>query len=201
MSVADRHQALRAALVAAAERTIAKAGLPGLRARDLAREAGCAVGAIYGVFPDLDALILAVNARTLEAVDAELRAGHIGEDAAAQLVALADAYCAYAAQHRERWTAVFAHRMPAGRAVPGWYLDLQARLFRHVEAPLSRLRPGIGEADLAQLARSVFSAVHGVVSLGLDEKLAPMPEGSLRGQVRTVMSAIARGLAPPADGG
>ncbi len=47
--------ALREALVSAAERTVAAQGLSGLRARDLAREAGCAVGAIYTVFPDLDA--------------------------------------------------------------------------------------------------------------------------------------------------
>ena len=36
-----------------------------MKARPLAEAAGCALGAIYTVFPDLDALILAVSARTL----------------------------------------------------------------------------------------------------------------------------------------
>ncbi len=195
MTIAERHQALRDALILAAEHAIAAGGLPSVRARDLAREAGCALGAIYTVFPDLDALILTVNARTLEDVDAALQAVRTDTEAVALLAALADAYCAYAARNRQRWGAVFGHRMAEGRPVPEWYLGVQARLFRHVEAPLSRLCPDLSPAELARLARSVFSAVHGVVSLGLDEKLAPMAEDALREQTRAVAAAIARGLA------
>lgn len=194
MAVADRHEALRAVLIGVAERAVAEGGLPSLRARDLARDAGCALGAIYTVFPDLDALILAVNARTLEDVDAALQAAATCDDAAAQLATLADAYCAYAAQHRHRWAAIFTHRMTDGRSVPDWYLGVQTRLFRHVEAPLSRLQPDLSPSDLARLARTVFSAVHGVVSLGLDEKLTFMKEDVLREQTRTLADAIACGL-------
>jgi AcrR family transcriptional regulator len=46
---ATRRHSLKEALAAAAERTIATGGLRGLKARDLAAEAGCAVGAIYNV--------------------------------------------------------------------------------------------------------------------------------------------------------
>ena len=59
-----RRRALRDNLIAIAEKRIAAEGLAGLRARDLAAEAGCALGAIYTVFPDMTALTLAVNART-----------------------------------------------------------------------------------------------------------------------------------------
>ena len=195
MKAAERHQALRDALVGAAERAIAANGLAALRARDLAAEVGCALGTIYTVFPDLDALILAANARALEAVDEALRAAPHEADPVARLAALADAYCAFAAGHRERWAAVFTHRMTDGRPVPGWYLDLQARLFRHVEAPLALLLPGIAGEALADLARAVFSAVHGVVSLGLDGKLGAVAKPALCVQARTVATAIARGLA------
>src|SRR3954466_15217886 len=68
-----RRQNLREALVAAAEKRIGTGGLRGLKARDLAAEAGCAVGAIYNVVDDLDDLILAVNARTLAALERALR--------------------------------------------------------------------------------------------------------------------------------
>src|SRR5262249_10067582 len=61
-----RRRKLRDALIAAAERTIEADGLRGLRARDLALRVGCAVGAIYNVFADLDDLVFAVNALTLE---------------------------------------------------------------------------------------------------------------------------------------
>ena len=57
---ADRHGELRARLIDVAERTIAENGLAALKARDLAREAGCSVGTIYNVFEHLDELILCV---------------------------------------------------------------------------------------------------------------------------------------------
>jgi hypothetical protein len=44
------------------------------------------------------------------------------------------------------------------------------------------------------LARALFSAVHGVVSLGLDGKLAPVAAAALRRHLRLVAEAMARGL-------
>lgn len=190
-----RQRRVRDALLAAAERTIAVSGLPGLKAREVAREAGCALGAVYTAFADLDALVLAVNARTLDALDAHLRAGsHPEAEPVAQVAALAEAYLDYAARHRPRWAALFEHRMVVGREAPAWYSEKRAELFRHVEDPLAILRPGLDGAELARLARSLFSAVHGVVSLGLDEKLAPVPAETLRRQLRLVAEAMARGL-------
>ncbi len=191
-----RHQALRRALLAAAERRIAESGLDGLKARDLAREAGCALGALYMVFEDLDALVLAANARTLEALEAAVdRADQAPGDPVSRIQALAEAYFGFAAANRRRWSALFEHRMADGRPPPAWYVDRHARLFAHVEAPLAALRPGQDAAALAALARSLVSAVHGVVVLGLDEKLGPMPEAQLRAHVRLLSGALARGLA------
>ena len=45
------------------------------------------------------------------------------------------------------------------------------------------------------LARSLFSAVHGMVALGLDERVAAMTLPVLREQLRVVVGAVARGLA------
>ena len=49
MKTAERKQNLKMALIAAAERAVAARGLAGLKARSLAAEVGCAVGAIYNV--------------------------------------------------------------------------------------------------------------------------------------------------------
>src|SRR4051794_14510015 len=65
MQTSERRQQLRVALVDAAERVIAERGLRQLKARNLAQAVGCALGAIYNVFPDLDGLVLEVNLRTL----------------------------------------------------------------------------------------------------------------------------------------
>jgi AcrR family transcriptional regulator len=200
MTVADRRQSLREALVGAAEQAITAEGLGGVRARDLAKQVGCALGAIYNVFADLDELILAVNARTLAALEEKLNAapaagGSEREQAAAHLVALALAYTDFAAASPLRWRAVFEHRLPRGRDVPEWFVGEQARLFDYVNAPLQVLRPGLAPAERALLARSLFSAVHGVVLLGLEEKLQAMPIDVLRDQVKAIVTAMSRGLA------
>lgn len=192
-STASRHQGLHDALIAAAETAIAADGLGKLRARSLAETAGCSVGAIYTVFPDLDTLILAVNARTLAAVDAALSVAAPSEPAA-HLVHLALAYLDYACTHRRLWAALFQHVMGAGRLAPDWYAVQQSAAFSHIEAPLAALRPDMPAAECAVLARSLFSAVHGMVALGLDEKVATMPLPVLREQIRLVVEAVARGL-------
>ena len=201
-STAARHQNLHGRLLAAALHAIETEGLASLRARSLAETVGCSVGAIYGVYPDLDALVLTVNGQTLDQIEAALRAAGHGGDPSDRLVGLAMAYLDYAATHRNRWRALFIHRMPAGQAVPAWYLQRQAAAFARIEAPLGQLQPGLAPPQRALLARSVFSAVHGMVDLGLDEKIAAMPLPSLRVQVELVVNAIAAGLGgdePPGD--
>ena len=59
-----RRDALREHLVTIAEAQVRASGLASLRARALAAQAGCAVGAIYNVFDDMTGLALAVNGRT-----------------------------------------------------------------------------------------------------------------------------------------
>lgn len=194
-ATAARHHDLHDRLLAAAEAAITAAGLGNLRARALADAAGCSVGAIYGVFPDLDALALAVNGRTLDAINAALGQAAPGHDPAEHLVQLALSYLGYAAAHRQRWTALFQHRMAEGQPIPPAYAARQAAAFAHVEQPLAALMPGLPGAQRSLLARSLFSAVHGVVALGLDEKLAAMPAAVLRAQLRTIVEAMARGLA------
>ena len=73
----SRHEKLQNALIEAAERAIATQGLGALRARALAEEVGCAVGAIYTIFPDLDGIILAANSRTLIQIDTLCSAGRV----------------------------------------------------------------------------------------------------------------------------
>jgi AcrR family transcriptional regulator len=190
----SRHEKLQTALLGAAERAIATQGLGALRARALAEEVGCAVGAIYTIFPDLDGIILAVNSRTLIQIDTLL--GQAGDltDPVAHLVWLASSYLDYAAGHRLRWLALFQHVMTAGRSKPDWFTRQQDAAFSHVETPLAQLCPALSEPDRALLARSLFASVHGMVILGLDEKLVPMPLPVLRQQIATIVTATARGL-------
>ena len=189
-----RHQELHDRLLQAATDASVSAGLANLRARSLAEAVGCSVGAIYGVFPDLDALVLAVNGATLDALGTVMQSVEQGRDAAEHLRQLALAYADYAVANRTRWRALFEHRMTDGRDVPDWYAQKRAALFAHVEQPLQALQPGLDPRARVTLARTVFSAVHGVIDLGLDEKLADMPFVTLREQIVTIVAALAKGL-------
>jgi AcrR family transcriptional regulator len=196
----ERHTALREQLIDAAERTIANKGFEALKARDLAREVGCAVGTIYNVFDHMDALILCVGSRTLEMLEAALvaarptMAGHdSAEKAADDLVRLALAYLKFAAMHTVRWRALFEHRMSEARPLPEWFVEQQHRLFAQVERPLGTLLPELDRDAQRILARTVFSAVHGIVALGLDEKLVSLPLPDLAAQLAATVRAIARG--------
>ena len=192
----QRHQDLHDRLLGAAESAIAAGGLASLKARTIAEAVGCSVGAIYGVFDDLDALVLAVNGRTLEAIAAALTAVP-NEAPAEHLVRLSEAYLDYAAANGPRWRALFQHRMPEGRAVTPAYAARQRAAFSFIEAPLADMRPDLPEAERVILARTLFSAVHGMVDLGLDEKVASLTPDELRAQVRLVVSAVAAGLNSP----
>lgn len=200
---AERRQELTEALVRAAETVIRREGLHALKARNLAKEVGCSLGAIYNVFPDMDALILRVNARTLadfgrtlERLNSASRksAAKQANPAIDRLVQLAISYLDIAVKNRRRWRALFDHRMSKGRELPKWYRDAQAPLFLLVEEPLRQLRPKSSEKERTLLARSMFAAVHGVVSLGLDEKLMPVSTKVLCRQIKEIVSALGHGL-------
>jgi AcrR family transcriptional regulator len=199
MDTATRREQLKEALIGAAARTIAEQGLSGLKARALADEAGCAVGAIYNVVADLDELVLLANARTLAALEKALSAattsGRGPDWAIEQLVKLALAYLEFAAAHRKQWQALFEHRLATGKGAPGWYQRDLERLFGYVEGPVAELQPDATKARRALLARSLFSAAHGLVALGLEEKLQFIPLPSLREQVTTIVTALGYGLA------
>ena len=120
MRHADRYTALRGQLTDVAERTIAEKGLAALKARDLAREAGCAVGTIYNVFEHLDELVLCVGSRTLAMLEATLEPVRSpvrhssAEEAVDEIVRLALAYLEFAATHTVRARIRRASRSSSG---------------------------------------------------------------------------------------
>lgn len=190
----ERREALRERLLAAAEETIAAEGVAALRARSLAETVGCAVGAIYTVFPDLDALILACNGRTLEALDGAMRTAVDGPASpGGQLEALGLAYLAFAAAHSKRWRALFEHRMPEGSILPDWYAALLETVFRSLRDPIARLMPSASEERRERIAQALFAAVHGIVILGLDGKVGLVPVPEIAARVRFLVRATLAG--------
>jgi AcrR family transcriptional regulator len=192
----ERRSKLRDELILAAERRITAGGLAGLKTRDLARDIGCANGAVYNLVADMDELILLVGARTLARLDASLIAAESDGPAAPAetLVRIALAYCDFAADNLQLWRALFEHRMTQGKPVPEWAVAQQMALFRHIYRPLAVLFPKRSTLQLSVTARSLFSAVHGMVTLGLEQKLIAVPLDALRAEIAIVVRAMIDGL-------
>jgi AcrR family transcriptional regulator len=192
----ERRVKLREALILAAERSIAAGGLAGLKTRELAREIGVANGAVYNLVEDMDELTLRVGSRTLARLDAALT--HAESDGLVSpretLVRIAVAYCDFAAENLNLWRALFEHRMAPGKPVPEWAVSEQMNLFRHIYRPLAELFPGRTPAELGVTARSLFSAVHGMVLLGLEQKLIAVPVAALREEIAVIVRAMVDGL-------
>ena len=195
METQPYRQRLEARMIDIAERLIASEGLQAVQARRVAQEADCSVGTLYNVFGGLDGLIIAANTRTLKALGEKLDTAARGAQSGsleARLLALALAYRDFAFQQTMRWRALFDHRMERGKTVPQGYRDEQAALFSLVE---DCLRGAIGDPPQRfSAARALFAAVHGILTLGLDNKIAPSDAGEMERQIRFVVGAAARGL-------
>ena len=188
-------------MILAAERGIEAGGLTGLKTRELAREIGVANGAVFNLVEDMDELILRVGSRTLARLDAALSEAESRGPAvpADMLVRIALAYCDFAAENLQLWRALFEHRMAPGKDLPEWAIGEQMNMFRHIHRPLAVLYPKRSAEQLSVTARSMFSAVHGMVALGLEQKLIAVPLEALRSEVATIVTAMVTGLTPKPD--
>ena len=196
----DRRVAQRERLIEAAEAAVTQGGLSALRARDLAQAVGCSLGAIYNLVGDLDELMLLVSQRTMAALGTHLdgavaETGQKSEDEdLAQLIAWALAYAAFAADHRNRWRALFDFRMRPGVELPAWFAREQSQIFLRLERRLAGVAPSLSTRTLEIRARTLFSAVHGIVSIGLDRKLVALPLDLLDAELVAFVEIYVAGL-------
>jgi AcrR family transcriptional regulator len=190
-----KREDLRARLVAAARARIAAMGLAGLRARDVTADAGCALGALYTVFDDLDGLIFAVNAMTLEELGRNLHERLSKEaDGATRLKLLGAAYLAFARAQPGLWRALFDHHVPDDKPVPDWQIEHQAALLKQIAGPLRHLLPGLDETALLARARTLFAAVHGIVSISLENRFVGISAQALDEELDRFIDLLLIGL-------
>ena len=171
-------------------------GIGALQARRVAMDSGCSVGTLYNIFESLDALIIAANAITVAELGDALAASRAAQPAEAaletRLLALAAAYLTFAVDNQHGWRALFEHRLPPDRNVPDWYREAQAPLFDIVASDVAPYVPD--PEQRARAARALFGAVHGIVSLALDEKLGAFDRRACEAEVHLIVTAAARGL-------
>lgn len=163
---------LRENIVVAATELIANSGLSGLSAREIARRIGYSPGTIYNVFVNLDDLILNIEGRMLDDLDASLAALPANSDPRAHLLALAEAYLAFTHNNPRLWNLLFEHHLPASVDVPVEYRNKLNALLERIENALRPLAVTDDEADLKRRARVLWAGVHGITSLSTADKLS-----------------------------
>lgn len=191
--VQKKRNDLRAKLIDIAEARITDGGIAEIRARVLAKEAGCAVGAIYNVFGDLNDLIMAVNARTFrrvgEHVSAAVTAAPTGRPVDT-LITMSHAYLHFARDNTPAWRTLFDLEVSTEKGVPDWYQEELERVFALIAAPLVRIFPDMPREDVILMTRGLFSSVHGIVLLGLERRISAVPVDQLEKMITLVFKHL-----------
>jgi AcrR family transcriptional regulator len=188
----------RALMLDTARRIIGAKGLISLKVRDVAEATGCSIGSVYNEFGDFDGLILTVNRETVQLLTSKLRAVP-NDDPRAQLHGLAAGYLEFAAEHTNLLRSLFEHRMENNRPFPNDILDMVMEAFALMYSPLSRLLTKRDPDELVLIARTMFSAAHGIISLGLEDRMVAVPSANLRQQLAQFVDAQLEGLGARVD--
>ncbi len=163
---------IRHLAIDAAEVCIQSQGIQGIHARHIAKDIGYAVGTLYQLFKNMDLLILAVNLKTLKALEkqvllalTDLAPGN------ASIEAMAMAYVDYALQHTKRWQAVFEHQLKDEQDMPIAYQQQRSHLFKLLEQQFSAAYPALAAREVAIESRALWAGIHGICILALSDKL------------------------------
>ncbi len=185
---------LRKLILDAAQSIIEANGLAGLSAREIARRIGYSPGTIYNMFDNLDDVVLHVEARVLDALDAKLAAMPTDGDELDGVRRLAHTYLDFTRENRRLWNLLFEHYMPKGMDVPAWYQQKLDGLLSRVERALAPLFPANDPDACKRAARVLWAGVHGITSLATAEKLANVTTDSATSLLDELVSSYLKGL-------
>jgi AcrR family transcriptional regulator len=195
-SAEERRARLRERLVDEAYTLLSTEGLLALQARRVAQCAGCSVGAIYNVFPDLDELILRANTRTMARLaDAATLGGlkidpSLGAGERIRLIALV--YVDFVFNHEQAWRSLFEYRATYRKPYPQWYRDAQIKTLVDLGAALCG-RPVKDDEELRRV-ETLWAAVHGVVSTAMDARFREATRADIERQVDALTQLLMPGI-------
>ncbi|ELC9715889.1 WHG domain-containing protein [Vibrio vulnificus] len=141
-----------------------------LSLRKLANMIGYVPSTLVNVFGSYNLLLLHAVAQTLD--ELSLEAMKVVQDSNDKKQALAElAYCYhdFALQHRHRWRLIFEHNMN-GAELPEWQAKRIDNMTGMLEALLQQLAPSRTPTEVLQASRVLWSGVHGITLLSVDDK-------------------------------
>lgn len=186
---------LRQLILDAAQAIIETNGLAGLSAREIARRISYSPGTIYNMFQNLDDVVLHIEARVLDALDARLSTALEAGAPEEKVSRLAEAYLAFTNEHPKLWNLLFEHYMPADAQTPAWYQQKLELLMSRVETAMAPLFPPGAELERQRSARVLWAGVHGITSLATANKLSNVTSEAASLLVRDLIHNYLTGVA------
>ncbi|MBB3183912.1 AcrR family transcriptional regulator [Halomonas fontilapidosi] len=189
-------EALHAQVMAASDAWLQEHPAHTLSLRALAREVGCAPSTLLKLYGSFGNLLQHVNVETLgrlRGVIEPLLADLAPEQ---RLKALARAYWQFARQDAYRWQLLFDYPLAQEGELDQRQNEMIEGLFLRVEATLKEYQPALDDLEARRLSRTLWGSVHGLVQLGLNERLghwqgAPLEVGELLDQLlETILAGL-----------
>lgn len=141
-----------------------------LSLRKIANMIGYVPSTLVNIFGNYNLLLLHVVAQTLDELQQEaIEATNNCKDAHQALFELAYCYHDFAQQHPNRWQLVFEHNMN-GAELPEWHAKRIDGMTSMLESLLAQIAPHRTESEVLQASRVLWSGVHGITLLSVDDK-------------------------------
>lgn len=163
------HGNLREALLDAAEALLSKRGIEGLTLREVARRAGVSHGAPYHHFTSRDALLAALAERGFTDLGRAMQAA-AGVTPRDRLVAICEAYVAFAAVHPTRFRLMFGPLLASKALHPGLQAAAEHSFFALLEAARA-----VSPTEAMPLALAGWSMAHGLAHLRINRVFETLP--------------------------
>ncbi|OHV10867.1 TetR/AcrR family transcriptional regulator [Kushneria phosphatilytica] len=163
---------LHASVMAACDGWLQSRPVHSLSLRSIAREVGCAPSTLLKLYSSFNNLLQYVNLETLDGLRASIDEITDGTGTPDQrLEALARSYWRFARRYPYRWQLLFDYPLAQEGELDTRQGQMIEALFIRVESTLKEISPNLGDAEASRLARTLWGSVHGLVQLGLNERL------------------------------
>lgn len=163
-------EALHAQVMTACDTWLRENPVHTLSLRALAREIGCAPSTLLKLYGSFNNLLQYVNIETLERLGGAVE-GMADAAPEPRLKALATAYWQFAHKEPYRWQLLFDYPLAQEGELDQRQHSMIEGLFIRVEATLKEYQPRLNDLEARRMARTLWGSVHGLVQLGLSERL------------------------------
>lgn len=161
---------LHAQVMAACDEWLETQPVQSLSLRAIARSLGCAPSTLLKLYGSFSNLLQYVNVETLNALSEGIERS-ADASPGERLGALAHAYWQFAHQHPHRWQLLFEYPLAQEGELDKRQNMAIESLFVRVEETLVQINPALTSGQANQLARTLWGSVHGLVQLGMTDRL------------------------------